>query len=41
MANPNRAWQEADDVLSDFGNTRAAAWRSYADYVKAGYGQGP
>lgn len=40
MANQNRAWQETDDVLSVFGNTWAATWRRYADYVKAGYGQG-
>ena len=40
MANPKRAWQETDDVLSVFGNTWAAAWRRYADCVKAGYGQG-
>ena len=39
-SNQKRAWQETDYVLSVFGKTPAAARRSYAAYVKAGYGQG-
>ena len=40
MGKQKRAWQETDYVLSVFGNTPAAAKRSYAAYVKEGYGQG-
>ena len=40
MGNQKRAWQETDYVISIFGNSPAAARRSYAAYVKAGYGQG-
>jgi putative transposase len=40
MGNQKRAWQETDYVLSVFGNSPAAARRSYAAHVKAGYGQG-
>jgi len=35
-----RPWQETDYALSVFGNAPAAARRSYAAYVKTGYGQG-
>ena len=38
MGNQKRAWQETDYVLSIFGNSPAAARRSYAAYVKAGHG---
>ena len=34
MGNQKRALQETDYVLSIFGNTPAAARRSYAEYVK-------
>jgi REP element-mobilizing transposase RayT len=40
MGNKKRAWQETDYVLTVFKKTPAAARRSYAEYVKAGYGQG-
>jgi REP element-mobilizing transposase RayT len=40
MGKQKRIWQETDYVLSVFGKTPAAARRSYAAYVKAGYGQG-
>jgi putative transposase len=40
MGNQKRAWQETDYVLTVFRKTPAAARRSYAEYVKAGYGQG-
>ena len=40
MNKQKRDWQETDYVLSVFGNSRAAARRSYNAYVKAGYGQG-
>ena len=37
MSNQKRPWQETDYAPSVFGNTPAAARRSYAAYVKAGY----
>ena len=40
MGKQKRSWQETDDVLSVFGNTTAAARRSYTAFVKAGIGQG-
>jgi len=40
MSKQKRGWQETEYLLSVFGNTPAAARRSYAAYVKAGYGQG-
>ncbi len=40
MNKQKRAWQETDYVLSVFSNSPVAARRSYAAYVKAGYGQG-
>jgi REP element-mobilizing transposase RayT len=40
MGNQKRAWQETDYVLTVFRKTPAAARRSYAKYIKAGYGQG-
>ena len=40
MGNQKRVWQETDYVLSFFGNSSAAARRSYAAYVKEEYGQG-
>jgi len=40
MGKQKRTWQETGYVLSFFGNSPAAARRSYAAYVKAGYGQG-
>jgi hypothetical protein len=40
MSKQKRAWQQIDDVLSVFGKTPAAARRSYAAYVKAGFDQG-
>ena len=40
MGNQKRAWQETEYVLSVFGNTPQGAIRSYAAYVKVGYGQG-
>ena len=40
MGKQKRIWQETDYVLSVFGKPPAAARRSYAAYVKAGYGQG-
>lgn len=40
MSNLKRAWQETDYVLSIFSNSPPADRRSYAAYVKAGYGQG-
>jgi hypothetical protein len=40
MSNQKKAWQQTDDVLSVFGSSPATARRSYAAYVKAGYGQG-
>ncbi len=40
MSNQKRGWQETDYVLSVFGNAPAASRRSYAAYVKVGYGQG-
>ena len=40
MGKQKRNWQETDYVLSLFGNAPAAARRSYAAYVKTGYGQG-
>jgi REP element-mobilizing transposase RayT len=40
MGNQKRAWQETDYVLTVFRKTPAAARRSYAEYIKAGYGQG-
>jgi putative transposase len=40
MGKQKRGWQETDYVLSVFGKTPAAARRSYALFVEAGYGQG-
>ena len=40
MDKQKRDWQETAYVLSVFGNSPAAARRSYNAYVKAGYGQG-
>jgi REP element-mobilizing transposase RayT len=40
MNKQKRDWQETAYVLSVFGNSPAAARRSYNAYVKAGYGQG-
>ncbi|MBT8365723.1 MAG: hypothetical protein KJP23_13585, partial [Deltaproteobacteria bacterium] len=37
MSNQKRGWQETDYVLSVFRKSSAAARRSYAAYVKAGY----
>ena len=40
MGKQKRAWQETAYVLSVFGSSAAAARRSYAAYMKRGYGQG-
>jgi hypothetical protein len=40
VSNQKRAWQETNYALSVFGNAPAASRRSYAAYVKRGYGQG-
>lgn len=35
-----RKWQEADFVLSHFGNSASAARKNYLEYIKAGFHQG-